>query len=39
MALLDLQMLEAPAESGNGRGGNSGASKGCNNSILSLLLC
>ena len=38
MALLDLQMLEAPAETKNGRA-NSGASKGCNNSILSLLLC
>jgi hypothetical protein len=38
MALLDLQMLEAPAETSNARG-NSGASKGCNNSILSLLLC
>ena len=37
MALLDLQMLEAPAETKGG--GNSGASKGCNNSILSLLLC
>jgi hypothetical protein len=37
MAILDLQMLEAPAETQNGRA-NSGASKNCA-SVLSLLLC
>jgi|GEM_PF-6853836 len=37
MALLDLQMLELPAEAKNGRA-NSGASKNCA-SVLSLLIC
>jgi hypothetical protein len=36
MALLDLQMLEAPAETTNGA--HSGASKNCA-SVLSLVLC
>ena len=37
MALLDLQMLELPAEAKDGRG-HSGASKNCA-SALSLLIC
>jgi hypothetical protein len=37
MALLDLQTLALAPEAE--RGGHSGASKGCNNSNLSLLLC
>jgi hypothetical protein len=36
MAILDLQGMEAPSDV---RYGKSGASKGCNNSILSLILC
>lgn len=47
MAILDLQGMQAPAQTRAGRGsGKSGSSKGCNNvgggggpSHLSLLLC
>lgn len=40
MAMLDLQKLPVPAAKREGeRNRNSGASKGCNNSVLSLLLC
>jgi hypothetical protein len=38
MAILDLQMLELPAEAKEGHGRNSGASKNCV-SALSLLIC
>jgi hypothetical protein len=38
MAILDLQGMPSEVRNGHG-GGHSGASKGCNNSVLSLLLC
>ena len=38
MTILDLQMLELPADAAETRGGKSAASKNCN-STLSLLLC
>jgi hypothetical protein len=38
MALLDLQSMEQPLET-NARPNNSGASKGCGGSHISLLLC
>jgi hypothetical protein len=38
MALLDLQIMEEPEEL-SARPNNSGASKGCGPSFLSLLLC
>jgi hypothetical protein len=39
MALLELQMMELPQDELSAAPNNSGASKGCNNSVLSLLLC
>ena len=39
MTLLELQMMELPEEELSAPAANSGASKGCNNSVLSLLLC